>query len=728
MKRFIRTTCFLALVCAILTGITSCEPKDSLTDEERAEQEAAAMADKSSKFWSVASQLVSNFEYTEEYEDKTFEPVVGTEDPSDPQTRIVSTSSSASAAGSFAALIGSDEVDENTTSYTYDDPDVGTLTYTKVTNGTAWATVDVSIKQIPHLTKIVYRSAEQGNTNGSVNGTAYYRFGDVIQRQIPVGNSFYTEYWVCVRPCFGPEDKDKSHWLSFSPLPEENVYTYFSKTNQKTYKLPTGLGTSTEHMQNLAEMLYAIFYPDKWYNNIMAYSSTNIFGSPKGLPVFKDFHPDRDHIKYHNQYYWSLVAKAWKGKRITELLFGLNYDAMKELIDTDGIRLLYAGKSWNTLTSNSPSLYEAHYTNGNDAKTANMHNQQLTKPSAQVIDKSNPTSQDTNLDFDITRLCTEKSPGIVHEKFFSEAKNSPRFVVRFATGKELGEGEHNPQLKIAGNFSDTYTFNGFYGFKDLLQDPAVTPQPITDPMVGNVIGKNTMFYVDEQACLADGQEPAALVLYTGQKGSVETGKQYRGLAVAYNEIEDVPFSSRNCNNESCYGAYTNANLSSYDYWGDLRGLTITNGLSDGCGYYHDHSAADACTQSEYFNEELFMASELSNWFMPSIGQMVLVLEQLGFKFMPSRDSWAFLGNPYKINKVLTDKYKVRENFLKGHKDKNGNMVWAYPLSNTVEPDANYIDGRVIVLECNYESTSDNIQVVFQPGKTGRYYFQPFIAF
>lgn len=73
------------------------------------------------------------------------------------------------AAANFAAIVDAD-VKESTTTYTYQNDAVGTLVYTKTNDGTSLAKVDVSIKQIPHLQQIIYKTPEQVGTNG----TDYY--------------------------------------------------------------------------------------------------------------------------------------------------------------------------------------------------------------------------------------------------------------------------------------------------------------------------------------------------------------------------------------------------------------------------------------------------------------------------------------------------------------------------------------------------------------------------
>ncbi|MBR4897161.1 MAG: hypothetical protein IKZ48_00005, partial [Prevotella sp.] len=217
MKSKINIWLLATLVFGLGMSVTSCKDDDDNGKTKEQKQEEAQA--KASKFWDVVANLVSIDDVTDDYEGKTFEPTIGIADSSDPLTRIVATNDMATAAQRFADLVGAKGIDENTPSYTWSDPDIGTMTYTRGGTAAEWATVDVSIKAVPHLQKIIYRVGGEGD-NGSFEGRAYYRFGDVVSRQVTVtynekknndNRGTVTEYWICVRPAFGPEGKEDSH-------------------------------------------------------------------------------------------------------------------------------------------------------------------------------------------------------------------------------------------------------------------------------------------------------------------------------------------------------------------------------------------------------------------------------------------------------------------------------------------------------------------------------------
>ena len=443
MKKFLKNFSLAALAFAIGLFAASCN-KDKMSPEEQKAQEEKEIAEKTEQFWDVVGQLVAASDYTTDYKGKTFEPVIGIPDESDAQTRIVLSNSAAAAAKSFAGLVSVDTIDENTAAYTWDNPEIGTLTYTKK-SGTAWAEVNVAIPAIPHLSKIIYRSAQQADGNGSFEGSAYYRFGDVVSL---VNKSGIKEYWVCVRPAFGPEGKEDSHWMCVGDLPEENVWSY-TGSNKKEYAFPTGLKYSKEHMQNFAEMLFALCYPDTWAQNITNYSTQGFWG-PGGLPMFHDF--SMTNLKYHNANFWANVAETWRDKGIDLLVLGTSLDALAQKLTGPGIYFLYKGYSWWTSTSNYATVYQAQFVNTPSSVHANMQTEKpYTDQRVQMIYKNQPQK-------DIREFDVRNKKSVVYEDFFGDA--NPRYIVRYATGADLASDKKTPSVyKPIPGTTDVYCYH-----------------------------------------------------------------------------------------------------------------------------------------------------------------------------------------------------------------------------------------------------------------------------
>jgi hypothetical protein len=437
-KLFFNYMLFALLMAGMSFGFVSCNKDDDKNDNggEPSNQEEEAPAPDT--FWDVLAQMVQADQITSDYEGKTFEPTIGVEDPSSSQTRIVYVNDMAAAAKSFAYLTGV-SVDENTATYEWKDDKVGTMTYTKVNDGRDYATVDVNIAAVPHLSKIIYRDGEQSGSNGKFSGSAYYRFGDVISRKNKDGK---TEYWVCVRPAFGLEKKEDTHWISVSPLSSENITTYKS-SHGIDYAIPKNLKYSKEHMQNLAEMLFAMCYPTDWVDNITYYS-------PK---MFHDF--DSKNIKYHNAAFWSNVADSWTKKGIDQRVFGKSLSYFADCLMSGELDFLYNGVDWTTWWSNYATFYQAKFVNTKGGKYSNMQTKDpYTKIQPLMVDKKNPAN---DIKINIKDECTAEKPYIVNKDIFGD--NNPRWIVRYATGAELSDSKsyNNVYGKISG-VEDVYRY------------------------------------------------------------------------------------------------------------------------------------------------------------------------------------------------------------------------------------------------------------------------------
>ena len=471
MKRLFTIIAALAALC-----LASCERTDPYSQPD----EAGNVRTEDERFWSVVGQLVDMDDVTPDYKDKTFKPVIGNPDNGDESVRVVLVNSLEEAVGRYNDIVGAN-IDENTTEHTFNDPVVGKLVWTKSADSRSWATVDVAIPAVPTLQKIIYRSPEQGDANGSVgdDGSAYYRFGDVIQRTRD--DDGVTEYWVCVRPAFDKEGKGDSHWISVSPLPEENIWPYNSPKNTESfiasngfkYSFPYSIRTGLEWYQDLAEMLFAIYYPDEWMNNIINYSGESMMG-PTGLRIFKGFH--KSNIKYHNVAYWTNVQNAWKQKGIARRVFGLSDQELAAALKSErGLHFLYKSYSWSTKFSNKPTLYQAQYTytTSNNEKR-NMRNETTGSISSQVVDPKKTVESNINYPFDIKREVTVSKPYVQKQNFFGD--NDPRWIIRYAEGDELAaNGKWDPQQPISG-FEQSRGGELYRYYKDVFKDKNLTDE------------------------------------------------------------------------------------------------------------------------------------------------------------------------------------------------------------------------------------------------------------
>ena len=425
-KRTIRFWLMAVLMGGLSLGFAACsDDDDKPTEEQRVEQDLADAAD----FWNVVGQLTDGVMPDEGWQTATYAPSIGEADGTNSTVRIVQCADTENAAENFADLVGltyGKDITADTPEYTYKNDLVGTLTYRR-SGGETLATVDVDIKQMPGLQQIVYRQVVE---NASFSGTAYYRFGDVVAKQNADGQ---TDYWICVRPAFGPAGKGDSHWVSLSKIPSANVKTVNKVVSgQKlTHVMPKSLSTNQEHMQNLAELLYAMLFPAQWAKNL---EENNGY---KKLKYFKDFDYTKL-FKYHNDSYFRMVDSRWNDFYVA--VFGLTAAELRQELAANGLNLIYGTA---TMSSNNISLPIATF------YQTNLKTKVLSKKTS-TWDK-----QSFNI-YDLTKN------GYGEFKNFA-GSNEKFWVVRYATGATLAKGSAETPIfdkyKKLPNCRDVYVYN-----------------------------------------------------------------------------------------------------------------------------------------------------------------------------------------------------------------------------------------------------------------------------
>jgi hypothetical protein len=426
------------LMFGMASVTTSCSDDDKDTNEQKEQQEEELLQQQSQlnfDFYNVMSKLAGVEDMPDDWQTKTFTATIGEPSQQSEATRLVATNTAEDAALRFEDLTG---VSLGVMDAYEWKRDFGTLTYKKSRDGQSWATVDVDIKQLPGLKRIVYCAPDQMGLNGSFDGNAYYRFGDVVTKPNSDGD---IDYWICVRPAFGKEGKQDSHWITLSKLPQKNIYSYTSKGGI-THQLPTKLNSSLVHMGNLAEMLYAIMNPIEWNNYYNEYEDK----------VFNDF--SEENIRYHNQYYWQLVQNAWNELDIWQKVLHTNRET---LLARKELTFFYSGYSW--WLGSTGNVYTATYS-GDNYKT-------LTKQTLSYDFKSKEKPL-----WDINQWGKEG--------YNSNYEPHYAYVVRYATGKQLMGSQPNEFMAMdnVNGIKDFYVFNK-YNNQPIGKGKEYTPQEFT---------------------------------------------------------------------------------------------------------------------------------------------------------------------------------------------------------------------------------------------------------
>ena len=634
-----------ALVCGLSMTFVACsDDDDEPKSEEQKEQEAQQ---KASNFWSVVGQLVSVDDVTEEYEGKTFEPTYGIADPTNATTRIVNTNDMQTAAQRFANLVDAKGINENTASYTWSDPEIGSMTYTKGGDPSNWATVDVDIKAVPGLQRIIYREGGAGD-NGKFDGKAYYRFGDVVSRTVTAASNpnktkdergkdnggQITEYWICVRPSFGPEGKQDSHWVCVNTVTDQN-YKYYQASTKTNYWLPTNLKTDKENMQNFAELLYAICNPKTWYQNADQHHTDGRLWGFDGVPIFTDF--TRKNLELHNQNFWQNVQQGWKEAAVAENALNLNsFDELNGIVNKNGVRLLHKGYSWWFTTSWNCELWEAVYTSGTTDEELNMHHAEYFEWEANM----------KTVNFDVREMGKKTDN---YSSYFN-GDSYYRWAIRHATGKELASDKKYDVQSAINGVTEVYRYyKNVVPTEDLKKENPEKSELVlkAKPLSGYLIGKDGNFYKNKDEAKRAKTEAVALVVYVGNKYVEKPNEElnlprYNGLAISLNHVGSMPFSGERTPDGVCFHACTNYELF-YEY---------RNGLA-AYDWYKNRKCKTGEHVGGHYNTNNFSTSfnennpKFSPWFIPSVGQWILVLQEFGYKWDGNTGSFGNIDEGYK---------------------------------------------------------------------------------
>ena len=158
MKKIFNFALIAATVCSISFAVTSCKDDDNNSENNNGgTEQAEGTMNEAQRFWNVAGHLVSPFDMTDDYKDKTFEPTIGEPLEGSSTIRVVAADNMDVVASLYNDMTDAG-ISASTASHTFEDGAVGTLTYTKSTDGKSLATIDVSIQQIPHLLQIVFKT------------------------------------------------------------------------------------------------------------------------------------------------------------------------------------------------------------------------------------------------------------------------------------------------------------------------------------------------------------------------------------------------------------------------------------------------------------------------------------------------------------------------------------------------------------------------------------------
>ena len=566
-------------------------------------------------------------EFTDDWASKTYEPTIGIVSQGQPTARVVIVADLDMAKNHFSGLANID-FDKLSTSQTATIEGVGSLTWTPSPEGANnVAVVDVNVPLIPRLTRLIYCTVEQVGDNKEFSGTAYFRFGDIVE-------DIQGYYWVCVRPPFGKGAgaQDECWWINIinadpttgksskgqvPGVPEANIFRkYDNYYNGNTILLTTGLGSEIDDAHNLTNLIWALLDPAAYHKTV---------GNSSGAIGLGGYE-----YQYNGEKFVKRVNEQWIKLGIWEKLFNRSYDQMKQF---KKLNFYYKGKYWTVGSTADIPFY-----------TAQKYEKTVNSTLSKDKDRGNYEMKEAGAGYDIRRYCsdpkqntrcsTSGEPGYAPAQQFSSTQGY--WVIRMKRSKALS-GSSRDQWSNLLNVTEIYRYNLTYNQTVGNQVAPETENDIAqeidpkDIAVGNILAQNGKFYEKAEYARRLGSKPIAIVAYlTGSSTTkfVEEStdfkdKKYNCLLMSLTrKASKVKWSETTYSNDNCQ---VNTLTNYTDEPKEMVGLANTTNLCNNCGKKHSHPAAEQCEKTSLPDD----ATNFSSWFLPSVAQFEMAVKTLG---------------------------------------------------------------------------------------------------
>lgn len=345
-----------ALVCGLSLHFVACTDNDedggtsgTSPSETIAGDPYGKTGEEAAALYMVMNQLAGVDSLPDNWREAEFEPTEGlVADPSQPYVRTVVVMDLTEAQDLFRSYTGRN-FDHKASTVKWKSEAVGTMTLNVLNHADCIATIDMQLRQMPHLVQLrmVPPSAVGDN---ALKKVPYYRIGDVVQ---DAGG----RYWICVRSAGGPKAKEKTHWVTMQMLQSDSKNTSFKSnikdmpatTSSNQFMLPTNLGgTETEHLKYFAELMYLLQNPQEYRQNM---GQGGAMASGLGA-LGTDMHAD---TTAHSPEYLELMARAWNEEDIWSKV--LPPGVGREFFLQNEVAMLYNGYS-TSLFGSGITLYQ----------------------------------------------------------------------------------------------------------------------------------------------------------------------------------------------------------------------------------------------------------------------------------------------------------------------------------------------------------------------------------
>ena len=434
----VKVLCLLALIFGGSLMLSSCKDNENLSDNPNTPDEEVLekSSERGEALLSILSKAVELDSLPDNWykNDYTVEPTVGfVKDESTPYVRYVAVSDADEAYTIYKSMV-SEDLTGSAKSEQWSMDGIGSLTFNVGNTSDVYATVDVNVNQLPHLTQICFVPASaMGNNSSWFTGDPFYQFGDIVQDK-------QGSYWICARPANKDAGKSTTHWISFNTL--NGNFKEYKKNNCATLVLPDTLGTkagSEEHIVNIFKLLNEL---GKAHRNEKVSSSLTL-----------------SNVTLHSSDI-EIIAKNWdiNGYFDNPNVFPgtvlENFAVTLGSKEPEDIHAFYSGH-------HSGSTPDVHMLTTNVKNFTNVKKEEVkftwpNKPEYTYNFKKYVDSETQSED--LTKLECKKD---------NQAMPAKAFVVRYKTGPQLS-GKHT---LFRNDYEPGKSFSKYCGLKDILVSP-----------------------------------------------------------------------------------------------------------------------------------------------------------------------------------------------------------------------------------------------------------------
>jgi hypothetical protein len=651
MKKYYRFALMALLVGGLSLAVTSCKDDDKNNENGTNMEQAESTGGDMTLAETQLASLIANFGGLEAEEQlaqsgwksKTYDASVGLVlDASRPTVRTIEVGNIEAADEQAALLLDALGFDtSNPSGFTFQDAEVGTVSYQHGGDANTLATINISVRQLPNITQL--QMVRQYPTNPG--DKPRYSLGDIIRKD--------GHLWICTNPAkaVGQNAYFVSFWTDHpkgtcSWGKEEDIVYAAKKPMANAYSLATWMVQFLMYDFNYKVIIdrlkkKGIDKNDEINQVIPATEDMRI----EMIPSLKTFKDDREQLIEALSDLNGITAYTWVEKgdngRLVAPYGRLLCDKMRwsmGLTYDYWVPQLYwvSSEDFNdmeTKLKGLPSQNNNSYFKWQDYGEQQANSKHLIDndvKSYHIIKVATHwqhkyfTMEDKPNQWAIFDFTADWSDNPDYKNYFQEDKQT--WTRRNITSSEIVYTDNGEAMKRA----EEIWLKSVDGVDEepADEDPGAIGQ--NEPQVGKIIGRNGRFYNTVVEADRQGGGAVAMVAWLGGDMRAEENMDYNGLAIAINTVGYTIWSDPRIFNWSPCVWNLHSDRAYTDQ--ETTGLESTRKLREGCGENHSHPAYNCHTYLTTIPIGRRGSRGISEWFIGDFYQYVLAMSGLGADF------------------------------------------------------------------------------------------------